>query len=92
LRLPPDQMLVIRPTVQFSRSGGRLTASLIDEGAAGLSKLNSMQAGKPLPDSVDISGKAHDISRRPDPKPTLPIPSRTESHRPSFAAKRNSTI
>src|SRR5207247_1344526 len=32
------------------------TATLVTEGTAGLSKLNSMQAGKPLPGSVDISG------------------------------------
>src|SRR3954469_16678594 len=35
-------------TVQFSRSGERLYGDPRDEGAAGLSKLNSMQAGKPL--------------------------------------------
>ena len=52
------------------------TATLVTEDAAGLSKLNSMQAGTPLPGSVDISGKVNDVNRRPDPNQLHPFTDR----------------
>jgi hypothetical protein len=55
-RFRAKPLSVFWPTVQFSRSGEK--ASDAAEATPGLSKLNSMQASRPLPNPVDISGRA----------------------------------
>ena len=62
-------LLLIWPTVQFSRSGEKTPNAA--EAAPGPSKLNSMQARGPLPSSVDISGRRRSSTSS---KPALPVP------------------